>query len=333
MWVDEKKSWIRIVMTSGAALPRIWLRVLTIAVLSVAVTILYEKVEAFHVNLTTTPFVLIGLPLGIFLGFRNTSAYDRFWEGRKLWGGIVNVTRSLTRQVLTMVSSDAREMPPAAALAEPITETPAEVVAFQQRFVHGVVAWVHALRLFLREQPFSLSGDPARTPEKGEVAHMTELLERHARDINPPVAILQELGERLLYARRRGWIDPLYVAVLEASLKELTDLQGACERIKGTPIPFSYTVLLHRIVAVYCTLLPFGLVETIKWMTPVVVTFVSYALLGLDAVGDEIEQPFGMETNDLPLTHLSKSIEANLRSRLHEAEVPRPPRPKRGILH
>jgi putative membrane protein len=121
------------------------------------------------------------------------------------------------------------------------------------------------------------------------------------------------------------------VPVLEASLTTLTDIQGACERIKSTPIPYSYTVLLHRIVAVYCTLLPFGLMDSIKWATPAVVLAISYCFFGLDAIGDELEQPFGVDINDLPLKAISRTIERNLRERLGE-KVPPPVAPARGVL-
>jgi putative membrane protein len=102
----------------------------------------------------------------------------------------------------------------------------------------------------------------------------------------------------------------------------LTDIQGACERIKGTPIPFSYTTLIHRITAVYCYALPFGLVDQVKIYTPFVCVIVAYAFFGLDVVGDEIEMPFGTDYNDLPLRAISRTIEVNLRQRLGEQDLP-----------
>jgi len=121
----------------------------------------------------------------------------------------------------------------------------------------------------------------------------------------------------------KGWLHPYFVPVLEGSLTSLTDIQGACERIKSTPIPYSYTVLIHRIVGGYCALLPFGLADTIGWATPLVVLCVAYSLFGLDAVGDELEQPFGFDANDLPLEFLSRNIERDLRCSLGEPVPPR----------
>jgi putative membrane protein len=102
----------------------------------------------------------------------------------------------------------------------------------------------------------------------------------------------------------------------------ICDVQGGCERIKGTPIPWSYTVLTHSIVAAYCFALPFGLIATTKLATPLVVALIAYAFLGLDAVGDELEEPFGADENDLPLDMLTRTIEVNLRQALGESSLP-----------
>jgi putative membrane protein len=264
------------------------------------------------ISMTGTPFVLIGLPLGIFLGFRNNTAYDRFWEGRKLWGSLVNTARSLTRQIITMIEPQ----------PEADEKDPSVTRAHEVRMVHMLIGFVHALRHHLRDtDPFDTLG---RVLPEDEVAKLKG-------EVNVPVAILQRLGGLVVEARRKHWIHPLHVPVIEGSLTGLTDIMGACERIKSTPIPYSYTVLMHRIVAVYCSLLPFGLAESIKWLTPVVVLFISYALFGLDAVGDEVEQPFGMDPNDLPLSTISRNIERNLRQRIGE-EMPPPFEPRDGIL-
>jgi putative membrane protein len=308
MWVEKRQSsWIETVVLGGFALPHIWTRTLTVTVLSILATVLYEEVPQFHYSLTVAPFTIIGLPLGIFLGFRNNSAYDRFWEGRKLWGALVNTSRSFTRQILTLLDSpDGME----------------QLRDFQRETVHLLIAYVHALRLHLRDA------------KPGQVLDGSLPVEEHAShegEHNVPLGILQTLAERLATARRKGWVHPQHVLVLEASLIGITDIQGACERIRSTPIPYSYTVLIHRIVAVYCMLLPFGLMETVKWATPAVVLAISYCFFGLDAVGDELEDPFGTQANDLPLDAISRTIERDLRRRLGEV-VPGPIEPKRGVL-
>ena len=259
-------------------------------------------------TLTVLPFTLIGLALSIFLGFRNNTSYDRFWEGRKLWGGLVNASRSITRQILTLV-------------IEPETAGPQRRLSDRHRqLVHDVSAYIHALRLHLQGRQ--------------DLELMTQFLgrvtaERLARESNPPIAILQRLGDDLHAAWRQGWIRDYHLPVLEQSLTELTALQGGCERIRATPIPFAYTVLMHRIVAIYCFALPFGIVDTVGVFTPVVVSLVSYAFLGLDTIGSEIENPFDDDPNDLPLHQLSRMIEINLRELLGETDLPEPITPDR----
>ena len=104
----------------------------------------------------------------------------------------------------------------------------------------------------------------------------------------------------------------------------MTASAASCERIRNTPVPFSYTLLLHRTAYLYCFLLPFGLVDTTGFMTPFVVAIVAYTFFGLDALGDEIEEPFGLESNDLPLYTLCRAIEINLRESLGETDLPPP---------
>ncbi|MAA79801.1 MAG: hypothetical protein CL916_11125 [Deltaproteobacteria bacterium] len=120
---------------------------------------------------------------------------------------------------------------------------------------------------------------------------------------------------------------------MEESLSSLCNLQGGCERIKATPIPYSYNILLHRIVALYCFSLPFGLVSELTLGTPIVVGIISYAFLGLDAIGDEIENPFERDQNDLPLGAISHMIESNVRQRMGlEALELKQPDPKTRLL-
>ncbi len=312
MFVEKRMSWLATVTLGGVALPNIWMRTLAVTAISVVVTVAYVRVPWMHYSMSATPFALIGLPLGIFLGFRNNSAYDRFWEGRKLWGALVNTSRSLTRQILTLIE------PQPDAVVQHLEAVHVQEVAM----VHLLIAYVHALRHHLREtDPFSTL---KRLLPEGEVTRL-------AGEENVPIALLQRIADQMVDARRKHWIHPLHVPVIEVSLIALTDIQGACERIKSTPIPYSYTVLMHRLVAMYCVLLPFGLEETAGWATPVVVLCISYALFGLDAIGDEVEQPFGTDPNDLPLSSISRTIETNLRRRLGES----PPEkyvPRNGII-
>lgn len=303
MLVPSKMSWWRLVLKyRGSELPRTKYRILGVAIAATAVTTI-EELHDWHPNLTPLPFTLIGVALGIFLGFRNNASYDRWWEGRKLWGALVNTSRSFTRQILTLVGPQPGE-------AQGDREA---LRALHETLVRRVMAFPHALRLALRDDQDLSVLAPFLSDE--EVHALRD-------ERNRPFAINQGTAERLREAWMAGLIHPMHLAVLEGSLTSLTDIQGACERIKSTPIPFSYTTLIHRITAIYCYALPFGVVDQVKIYTPFVCAIVAYAFFGLDVVGDEIEMPFGTDYNDLPLRAISRMIEVNLRQRLGERDLP-----------
>jgi ion channel-forming bestrophin family protein len=314
MIIPGESSWLRsLLLNRGTVLPRIWPRLLATTVLGVGVTVLQHQTQLFKASLTTVPFTLVGLALSIFLGFRNNTSYDRYWEGRRLWGALVNASRSLCRQILTL-------------LLEPLDSGDVrikELGDLQRDMVYALIAFVHALRLHLREQPWREELRPY-LPEAEWQALGPER--------NIPVALVHSLGLKLQQAARRGWVHPFHLAALDASLTELTAIQGGCERIKSTPLPYCYTALIRRIVSVYCLTLPFGIIDTVGLLTPLVAFMVGYAFFGLDAIGSEIENPFGTDDNDLPLAALSRLVEINLRQRLGETDLPEPLRPQDGLL-
>lgn len=257
----------------------------------------YQGVGAL--DLTPLPFSLVGVAIGIFLGFRGKTAYDRFWEGRTLWGGIVNYCRTGTRQILTLLQA-----PP---------EEQADLRLVQKKAVYMLIAFAHALRHHLRDsQPWE---DLAPLMSGEELENLK--LQR-----NVPMAILQRLGQGLAQARGRGWLNELHVPAADNVLSELTNLQGGCERIRNTPVPYVYGILSHRVVAAFCFFLPFGIVDDVKGYTPFVTALVSYAFFSLDSLGAEIEEPFGTDPHDLPLSSLCRTIEVNLRQLLGETDLP-----------
>jgi putative membrane protein len=313
---DRKVSWFRLLFAlRGTTLVGIRGRLLAVFLVACAVTALHHW-KGFTTDLTTTPFTLISLALGVFLGFRNNTAYERYWEARRLWGLMVNDARSFTRMVLTLLSD---QVVPSIDLA------PERVRELQVDLVYRMVAYVHSLRLHLRNETKNLDDLRPFLPA-------LEIAELHNQQ-NVPNALLLRVAERVADARRFGVLRHRDVHLFENMLNAICDVQGGCERIKSTPMPYSYTVLIHSIVATYCFALPFGLITTTHLLTPVVVLLIAYAFLGLDAVGDEIEEPFGHDYNDLPLTTLSRMIEVNLRQMLGETELPKLLAPdEQGVL-
>lgn len=309
MIVKNKISWGRLLFHfRGSSFMQTWPRILAATAVSIVVTYveLYYSIQEY--TLTTTPFVLIGVALGIFLGFRNNASYDKFWEGRKLWGAQVNTSRNLTRQTFHMIGTSQNE---------------AALQRFRESFVKRIIAYAHTLHRHLRNEDPTAEINKFLPPEDAKVV---------LESSHHPLALLQQLGRDLAMARNRGWLDQHSHVAMDLQLNELTNILGACERIRNTPIPFSYSVLIHRIVASYCLFLPFGLVEAIGILTPIVVTMISYAFFELDAIGDEIENPFGLQPNDLPLAAIATNIEINLLELIGDPNRPEPLKPVDDIL-
>jgi ion channel-forming bestrophin family protein len=324
MIVPENRTWIRIVFyVTGTLMRRVWLRLAIITTVAVAVTIVHDIYHLFDTSLTPTPFTLVGLALSIFLGFRNNTSYDRYWEGRKLWGALVNTARTATRQSFTLLGPLPDATRPANADAGGAASAGAAVAGRRREIVHAVIAYVHALRMHLRDIDDVATLRPFLDPA---------LLATLPAERNRPWAILCHLGQLVRSAWADGLVHAMHVPALDATLVALADIQGGCERIKNTPIPFPYTVIIHRIVAVYCMAMPFGLVDTIGPLTPLVVIFVAYTFFGLDALGDEIEDPFGTDPSDLPLDSLCRTIEINLMQALGETDLPPALQPVDDVL-
>lgn len=297
MIVRDRPSGIRLfLVVRGSILKRIRLTLLINTLSAILVTVVHGNFFALKITLTTIPFTLMALPLAIFLGFRNSAAYDRYWEGRKLWGELVLRCRSLSRQCQSFIQP--------ADLAQA-----AEAEAARQRLLYRAIGFVHALRLQLRDQ--TDCRELQRWAPEAEWLRLETASSKHD-------ALMLAMGRELGQCQRQGWIEPCLAANIDSTLSSMTAAAASCERIKGTPIPFSYTLLLHRTAYLYCFLLPFGLVDTIGFMTPFVVAIVAYTFFGLDALGDEIEEPFGLEANDLPLDTLCRTIEVNLLESLGE---------------
>lgn len=287
----------------GSVLPRILPTLIVNIVIATLVTVSHGDLYTLKITLTTIPFTLIGLPIAIFLGFRNNAAYDRFWEGRKLWGELVLRCRNLSRQCQSLI-----DYPKPATASLGLSD-------LRVRMIYRAIVFSHALRDRLRTQPMTAELQALLLP-----AEWAQL----ANAGNKPDFLMLRMGQDLRLSLKEGRIDPCLAVAIDTTLSAMTAASASCERIRNTPIPFSYTLLLHRTAYIYCFLLPFGLVDSIGFMTPFVVAVVAYTFFGLDALGDEIEEPFGTASNDLPLDTICRAIEIDLRASLQDEFVPPP---------
>ena len=279
----------------------------------VAIVIAYKVLHWEWVGSKNVPLALYGSAIGIIVGFRNNSAYSRWWEARGLWGQVVNNSRSLARQVCSTMRSQ---------LAGGSSDE-AALRVMQGRLVHHQIAFVHALRQHLRQ----LSPWEELVPLLSE-AELAEL----RRSKNIPLSIQQSMGRLLRESRDRGWIDQLEWQAMDRNLDDLADAQGGTERIKNTPMPKQYDYFPRLFVQIYCLLLPVGMVENLGWFTPLGSTLVGFMFLALDKIGRDLEDPFDNKIYDIPLTAITRTIDINLRQLLGETELPLPEQPVHGVL-
>lgn len=315
MIIRDRPPGIRLIfIVRGSILPRIVGVLLTNIAVAVAVTLLHGSFFDQKVTLTPIPFSLIGLALAIFLGFRNSAAYDRYWEGRKLWGQLVYDSRNLARECQSLIAAE-----------EPVDFSKG-LQDVRIRMTYRAIAFAHALRQSLRGandldelKPF-LREDDWRRLQAGKMAGNLNLL-------------MLQMGQDLRQCLEEGRVSTPVATVFNARFSSMTMVATSCERIRNTPIPFSYSLLLHRTAYLYCFLLPFGLVDSTGFMTPVVVAIVAYTFFGLDALGDEIEEPFGTSDNDLPLNAICRTIEIDLRTSVGDSNIPPPLAPVNYCLN
>lgn len=288
----------------GSIIPRIFSRILVITLLSCVVVWMYHRQWFSPTHLSAVPFSLFGLALSVFMGFRNNVCYDRWWEARKQWGDLIVQARSLARESAVLL---------AASTANPV----------QERLVRRCIGFGYALAARLRDQDVLEAVRPWVQPDE---------LDTLAGNRNVPDALLLAINRDLAACLRRGELTDILYQALTQRVAQCAAIQAACERIKYTPTPFAYSLLLHRTAWLFCLLLPFGLVGTLEYLMPVAVTIIAYTFFGLDALGDELEDPFGLEENDLPLSALARVIEIDLLDGLGVRPLPEAPQPVDFVL-
>jgi ion channel-forming bestrophin family protein len=279
--------------------------------LDLAIAIAYVFGGWTWLALPDIPLSIFGGVIGVIAGFRNASAYARWWEARTIWGSIANCSRSFAREVLSIAGS------PGADSAENGPDR------MNRKLVLLQIAWVHALRCHLRGlHPWHELERLLSEPE----------LERLKARRNVPLAIQQTIAGILAHCHRRGCFDSVRWAVLDRTLSQLMDAQGASERIKNTPMPRLYEMAVRVFIGIYCLLLPLGMVQSLRLLTPFGSTLVGFIFLTLDQIGRDLEEPFENLPHDIPLTAISRDIEINLKQMIDDRDIPEPLTPDNGIL-
>ncbi|TNE81494.1 MAG: hypothetical protein EP332_03635 [Bacteroidetes bacterium] len=213
-------------------------------------------------------YQLLGFVISLLLVFRTNTAYDRWWEGRKQWGALVNATRNLALKSLSSLKESEE----------------------RSEFIRLIQAYPDVLRFHLRN---------AKHPNWSEANHQ-------------PNAVAAKLNTLLQHFYSSQQISGEQLILLDRELAEFTDITGACERIKNSPIPFSYNIFIKKFIFVYVMTMPLAFIPDYGYATIPVVVFVLYVLGSLELIAEEIEDPFGEDSNDLPLDSLSDTISKNL---------------------
>ncbi|MFP3835527.1 bestrophin family protein [Chryseobacterium sp. SIMBA_028] len=294
MIVRQRTNWLKMLFIwRGSVLKKIGVQLIIISLFSLAIYYFKGKIFDYKVHLNPTIFTLIGLALAIFMGFCNSASYDRFWEGRKLWGLLVIETRSLTRQILSLVN-----------------DSDPEAKEEKQKIIKMISAFCWSLNYQLRDKSGTEHLSRLLSPEQIDQLKNKKFI---------PSIILGFIADWLNEQNKKGNIDTIVMTSMDHQLNQFSNISGGCERIYNTPLPFAYSILLHRTVYLYCFWLPFGLVDSLGWMMPLIVLLISYTFIALDAIIQEIGEPFGEEENDLALNSICRTIEFSI---FEQAEIP-----------
>jgi putative membrane protein len=234
--------------------------------------------NATYLKNLTTVYSLLGFIISLLLVFRTNTAYDRWWEGRKMWGAIVNDSRNFISKLSVLdLTTNERDY-------------------FEYHFPFFTVCAKEHLRDQRLMAPEFLSPEDRTSFEKATHQSLWVILSLRVK--------LQDL-------RQRGIMDSLELSMLNQNLDRLVDSLGACERIKKTPIPFSYSLFIKKFIFIYVITMPLAFVELFGYYSAFISTFVFYALVSMEVLAEEIEDPFGTDENDLPTDALSDTIQQN----------------------
>jgi putative membrane protein len=281
----DPHSWFKLIFNKDSKniLKQLWPPMLMLFVYTTGIVYVFNRYFDFHYPGANAIHSLLGVVLGLFLVFRTNTAYDRWWEGRKQWGALVNCCRNLAVKVHTCLPENDRE----------------------NRDFFGIMIpnFVFAMKEHLREGVI---------PEE-----IDELADRSLKDVmatkgHQPLHVVNRMYDRLQSLVNEGKITKENLWIIDKELKELMDIIGACERIKNTPIPYSYNMFIKKFIFIYSITLPFGIMNITHYWTIPIVTIIFYLLVSTELIAEEIEDPFGTDENDLPTDNLAVKIKANV---------------------
>ncbi len=304
-----------------------WRPLLIFALYDAFICLLYGPLNIHWLDIPWQPVATLGTAVAFYIGFKNNGSYDRFWEGRQLWGSIVNTSRTWAIRVFDFVQPQNGELLP----------TPAATRELHRRLLYRQLAWCNALRLHLRRQTAELWD--------AEVAPFLADPDDRALSTkaNPPTHLLRHQSKEVLDLYQNGMLSEYRHVALMDTIQDLFNAQGACERIKNTPFPRQYAFFSYVFVWIFAALLPLGLVEEFDhrvalgpfhvWLMVPFAATVSWVFNTIELVGHNSENPFDNKDNDVPMLAICRSIEIDLRELLGETDLPKPIQPVEDVLY
>ncbi|MEH2244384.1 bestrophin family protein [Nostoc sp.] len=291
LYKGEKLNWLQVTLRLESSIISIILPwVLFCTAYGILISFLYHlglPIAFSNSNSILTNAVLsFNIGFTLLLVFRTNTAHDRFWEGRQLWGSLVNTSRNLTRGIWIIIKDktpqDRRE---------------------KEAILRLVTAFAVAMKLHLRSVPLDTQ----------LASLVSEKQYLQLQDSNhPPLQIAYWIGDYLQSQHDRNFLNVYQLTTLHNCVDDLVDILGGCERILKTPLPLIYTIKLRQLLLIFCLILPLEIVSFLSWWTGLVMAFVSFTLLSIEQIGSEIEEPFGFDPNDLPLNIICNTISNNV---------------------
>ena len=296
-------------------------QVLFILIWSIVIWLLFYFTQEKAMALNFTPIGILGSALAIFVAFRNNSSYGRWWEARTLWGGIVNSSRVFARLVITFTDSHSHQ--------ENYNKNRSE--AFKKSLIYKQIAWVHAMRLHLRQQNSWEEIEPFLDQKECELIKSKN---------HKPNTIHLLMGQQIYDAMANGTLGGFDSFQIEGQLLALTNYQGGAERIKNTPLPRQYDYFTRVFVILFALLLPFGLLGLftsdnliqLSWLIIPLSVLIAGVFIIMERTGAANEDPFENKITDVALTSICNTIERNLKELLGETDLPEKLQPIDGYL-
>jgi len=288
MRIYNPKDWYEVLfhIQKSDTLRRLFPYMIAIALFSLGIA--YWEIEYLHLGehswVKNIPVMhnLLGFAISMLLVFRTNTAYDRWWEGRKLWGSLVNNSRNLALKLNAVLDEEDKSS--------------------RSFFRQTIPLYATVLKEHLQSEVTRMALDEAEHPE----------LERIDTRKHVPNQVAGLMLQRISNLYRQGRISGDQLITLNGELSSFTDICGACERIKNTPIPYSYSAFIKKFIFIYVITLPFGYVFSLGYYVAPIVTFVFYVLASLEMVAEEIEDPFGFDPNDLPMDKMAANIKKHV---------------------